>query len=274
MKSAMSITICSDFNNDLKGAIALLYSIKKHTNFKKLNIVSTMDNLDNVNKVLDYIYKLELEPTVQLIDEEIKWVGDNVNKSKYNELEHINIFAFARMFIPSLIDDNEETIYLDTDTLFVSDYVELTNKQKEMPMSVVNNGMFSPIYWLKKYEGIYKNRREVRKYAFNSGVIFFNKSKKREELYNRMIDSIRVNDFNYMDQAHLNHVLKGNVSYVDIRYNFPHHHIDKKQLLNIEGPIIIHFASSNKPWNENVEETKWTKIWLKYFKSAIDIYNK
>lgn len=263
-----SITIASDLKNDFDGAKTLIYSIKKFTKIEKINLILPMKKSEKHKEMIELCKNLEFKVTV--FRPNIKKLLKNTSlKSDMEELKHIPLFVYSKMLVPKIVK-YKKTIYLDTDTLFVRDFnldfLPKTNKK----IFVVNNGEHAPEYWFSQYgKKIFRNEKETAKKAFNAGVIFFNSE--RERSFNRMtkkiINSIKNNDFSYLDQAHLNYVYKDKVHYLDLKYNFPVHNQFKEIVAKEKEPIILHFASNQKPWKNyklrgfNSEAEKYFEKW-------------
>lgn len=266
----LSITIVSDFINDIKGALCLIYSISKNTDIKKINILSDQVKTNkNVKKVLSLIEKLDLESNFINVSKEIDEISE-IKKGLLNfkSLDHISNMAYAKILI--FVKVPEKTIYLDTDTLIIRKLAKKTLLKKPEGYYFVINGNHSPTYWFSRYEGIFKNKKEVSQKAFNSGVFLKNTSNKKEntKIYNDLYKSIKVNNFTYLDQAHFNYVFKNKAKYLDLKYNWPVHNSHKSIVKKEKSPLILHFASKNKPWDNKRSKGKQKKIWLKYWENV------
>lgn len=274
MYKEFSFTIVSDFNNDLPGALNLIYSIKKNTDIKIVNIITNDSGKSKIEPIKNLTNKLSLDLRIHTLNDEIiNKINKKTNVENYKSLKHISSMAYAKFMIPNLIP--EKTIYLDTDTLIIrkikSKFVNLLDDE----IYVVRNGEHSPSYWLKRYEGIYETKEEVKKKAFNSGVIFFfnERNKSSNDITSLLINSLEKNDFTYLDQSHFNFVLKNKVQHLSIKYNFPVHNMENKIVKKEKKPKIIHFASKNKPWTKTKIENGFEKIWIDYWNHTSNLIN-
>lgn len=263
-----SIVICSNFKNDYNGAVALIKSIKMYTDISNIYILTTTDTYEETDKFLWLTNKLEINMKIIYIDDDLKIINETLEKSGDLDMSSdITAMAFARLLIPSVLGKNEELIYMDTDTLFVSDFSYRKTKIKRMlkPISVIKNNNTS-LNSSICFQEIYGNKAE----CFDPGIIFFNKrsTAKNNEIRKAFKEILQNDRFQFSGQTHINFTLKNNVSYLKLKYNTSHFDMDNKRNKLTTKPIILHFNSSDKPWDKNVKnETKWIKKWKKIFES-------
>ncbi len=274
----LSLTIVSDLSKDIKGVMALIYSFFENgnSNSKIVNLITDIDISDpKVIEVDKFTNSLGLQLNHIDIKKEkdyMKVLESKREQKNYNSLSHISNMAYSKILIFKLI--KEKTIYMDTDTLIVRKMnlpkMTLINRK----ILFVKNGEHSPGYWLKRYEGIYKDKNEVIKNAFNSGVFIKNfiDANYGIEQYNKLINSIKENNFTYLDQAHFNYVFKNHKGFLPLKYNFPIHNLKNRIVKKESNPIILHFASKNKPWL-NSKESKYHEIWQIYWMKAKEKIN-
>lgn len=264
--SKVSITIVSNFKNDKEGAKLLLFSIYKFTDINNINIITNKNS--SIKFIKEICEKFSLNLRVYRLD--LKCLISMVNKNNDEPvLKHIPNFAYAKLLIPEIISD-EGTLYLDTDTLFISpfDIDEFNGKKNGKLLTVVKNGFLDKKYWFLKYENIFKNENEARDKAFNSGVIFFNLKKlKNKHMINRTRKILGKYNYKYLDQSYFNSIYKNKVNYVSLKYNYPVHSSFKKEIKAMKDPTILHFASKEKPWTKynlkdyNKDAEKFYIIW-------------
>ncbi len=260
-----SITIASNFSSDYLAAENLIYSVYKYTNFKKINIISNNDIYKEKMKTLCDSLGFE---SVFYFMEDSKITNLFKDEDRHDELKHIPTFVYSKMLIPSIVN-YERTLYLDTDTLFINNFDKTEVPQDENPIYAVNNGKHDPSYWHKHYSSFMKDEEETAELAFNAGVIFYNIKQSDYWKYIKKIkESVKNNRFSYLDQAHLNYVYKGEVKFLETKYNYPVHNDYKEVVNSTKEPIILHFASKVKPWNSeeipnwNKDSIKWYDIWI------------
>ncbi len=262
-----SVTIASDFKTDFVATENLIYSISKYTNFKKVNIISNSTNYKQ--RLVKLCNNLGINCKFYTV-KNWKIISKFWDIKRSDELKHIPIFVYVKMWIPQIIK-YEKTLYLDTDTLFINKFDTKEIADYEEPLYVVNNGSHAPEYWFEQYSSFMEDEEEVSKLAFNAGVIFYNMGRSKYSWYLKKIKrSVKYNRFKYLDQAHLNNVYKNNVKFLDTKYNYPVHN-DHKEIVNkTKNPVILHFASKAKPWKKqdlipdwNSGAIKWHEKWLK-----------
>lgn len=275
MKEEISVTLASDFEGDIKGALNLLFSIKKNTDAKIINIISNKTiKHKNIEIVLGLVKMLKLDFNFFNLNNvpEFEELKDN-NVKNYKSLKHISKMAYSKIFIFSLI--NEKTIYLDTDTLIIKK-IKLSKLSKiSNNVYFVKNGEHSPHYWYKRYEGIFSSKKEVKNKAFNSGVIFKNiiSEVENKKIFDALMESVKKNEFTYLDQAHFNYVFKEEAKFLPLKYNFPVHNSENRIVKKEKNPAILHFASKRKPWNENESTNIFFKKWNIYWNYVVDKFN-
>lgn len=268
-----SITICSDFANDKMGFETLIKSIDYNAKIDHVNIITNKNNSDYIKYIKKFI---NLNIKTYFIEEyqDFYEILEFRKSKNILQLSHIPISCYYRFLIPKLINSLETTLYMDTDT-FIRKEINLEKlifvKENGFSVSVVKNVFKNSSFWFKSYEGIYKNRFETKKKAFNSGIMLFNFNTDvaSNELYEKLIESLGSNDFKYLDQAHFNFVLKDNVNYLDLTYNFPHHsgNLNLEKYWKKDNVSIVHFGSKRKPWNsKSSKKSSFSKEWHEYQK--------
>lgn len=180
---------------------------------------------------------------------------------------HIKVAAYYRIFIPDILPNNySKAIYLDSDLIVQEDLGKLwdINIGENYLLAVQDLGIpyVSSTYGLKNYQelGIPAHYK-----YFNSGVLVLNLEKMRvESISTQIIQYLEENKehIRWWDQDGLNAVLAGKWGELEPRWNqVPSFYIyswkdspfSQEVFTNaLKDPYIIHFASSNKPWNSIV----------------------
>lgn len=244
-----TITICTDLKNDSKGLLTLLYSIDKYCKTDYINILTLKEHSEEILMISDNFKNLE----IKIIEvDNLLWHVLPAEEDKNNSsLSHITNFAYCRMLIPKIISNHENTLYLDTDVMINKNFSIENLAPDADGIFAVRNGHHAPDWWFEQYQGVFDSSDEVHEKAFNSGVILFKMKSKEysEQIFNKLTFSVQKNNFSFMDQTHLNFVLKDEIKYLDERFNLPHHSkgIEKSLFFNEDNAFIIHFGSSNKP---------------------------
>lgn len=253
-------------NNYFKYMLVSLYSLLRNNKAIRLNIYILCSNIDKVYiDKLNEIIKNYPNATVNIIDDNtISNKSDEIGIPKWRNTSIAN----TRLFISEIIKDNNENIlYLDSDTLVVGSLKGLLNFSTDKPLGAVKDLMPST-----HYKNIDKNMTTY----FNSGVLYFNrKIWDINNCQNKIIQMMKSNTLKlvYPDQDILNKVLINNIEDLGLRYNIlsaiylygvkstiPYKltHIDsfytiKERKDAIDKPIIIHCTAcyGYRPWDKN-----------------------
>jgi lipopolysaccharide biosynthesis glycosyltransferase len=190
---------------------------------------------------------------------------DNPFAERDSALGKMSEAAYYRIISFDLIPE-KRVIYLDADTIVLSDIKELFNfNLQESTIGAVED------YVLGLFD---------KKDYFNSGVLIVDLEKWKKEQYStKVVNYIKANNGKlvYPDQDALNEILKDN--WIKLRFNrqkiiYELNEIDlgiKKSLLKelINNPSIIHYTGLTKPWHfkyvfpdkgkyvKYIKRTKW-----------------
>ncbi len=261
-----------DNNIEVNNLLTSIYSAYLNGKCNNFKILSYFVDDVKLKEIYEFASKLKLELEIVKINDKVIEIKSSKNE---NEISHISNTAFFKIYFPKLFKDNN-ILYLDVDTMIVGSLSKFDNIKSNKAISVVRNGYLSEKYWLRIYkqDGIYNKIKEVRKNAFNSGVIYFSKNEKSNYFVEKYINSIKNNNFKYLDQSHFNFVYKKNANFIDLKYNWPHHKRNKKIIKkNKSNPIIIHFASKYKPWTKrkSYEYTSYENLWKFYNDEVVNL---
>ena len=174
--------------------------------------------------------------------------------------------AYGRLFAPGMIgEDIDRILYLDSDTIVTTDLGALYNVELEGNVCAMVQD--SADYGL--YRQIGHRRDDI---YFNSGVIVFDLPEwKRQKCEDAVFPFFRAfgAKLNFPDQDALNHLLKGKIKKLDIKYNYfvlflttgvdlnffaagldrkPHYYSREAVRAAGENAAILHYTSSVKPW--------------------------
>lgn len=233
---------------------------------------------DNVNK--NYCLKIYILYSEDNLTQENRIIISNIVK-KYNiEIEFLCITSnayenfiipegygwsveiFYRLFLASLLPDVEKIIYLDSDTIILSDISELynTNIDHHCVAAIENYNKESV---LKEY----CSRLGLDSKYFNSGVLLMNLNAfRKESIETKLFDFAKNNSDIILcpDQDILNVVLKDRVKYLDISWNAQNIHDNIP--IKANKIKIYHYSGALKPWNEDYSFKNEKKYFFKYFK--------
>ena len=276
-------------------------------------IRSALENLNRDRQIIFFVIDGGIKPknkdkilrSINSKKSDIKWLQPSVDLLENMKVSgHIKMAAYFRLLIPSLLPHHfDKAIYLDSDLIVRGDLSELWD------LDIADNYLLA-VHQISTYVSSFNglvNYRELGipsdyKY-FNSGVLIMNLEKWRaDKISARIIEYIEHNK-EYVrrhDQDGLNAVLAGKWGELEPRWNQTPGFYDrswKDSLLSKEDfnnalhdPYIIHFASSQKPWNSTkqypandlffqyVDMTAWSgwrfNIWRRIRNKIIKIINK
>lgn len=200
--------------------------------------------------------------------------------------------ANMRLFVEELVDGQDRLLYLDADTIVVSDLGEMYN----LPIKTVGM-VYDTLGCAHKYEiGLGKEDG-----YYNSGVILYDLKRWKDNQYTqKIVDHVMNVRSNYPspDQDLLNVVLRGDITPLPISCNYQPHLRDypyemfmrsfnpepfygKQEVIEADkSPVIYHAFRyiGEFPWNKgnyhpfNVEFDKYLAItpWSDYVKATAD----
>lgn len=159
---------------------------------------------------------------------------------------YFTVATFYRLFFPDLIPTSvKKLLYLDPDTIILSDLVDLYNLNIDTaPIAAVPD----PYFECREELGI-KRKGEY----FNAGVMLINVAYWRlQKVTEKVLSFVKNNPEKvpYLDQDALNAILAGKWIALDVKYNFTltdvKLKVPAKQL--VKEVAIVHFTSYRKPW--------------------------
>lgn len=239
--------------------LSLLNSSKEFVNFYLLTSSEVIceKDFDVLRKVRDCNIKLVFVP-----------------ESKYKFLEsrkmfqHLSVATYFRHFASELIEDVSKAVYIDSDTLIVSDINNILNE---------NVGSFE---YVRGVEDVASEKKmklwDINRYI-NAGVLLMNLDYARKDL-NEFYEKIAYfyqrfgNKTISGDQDMLNFVFRP--KYIPFRYNLYHPFFNKQFVPTscsqdvyyeeCKTPVVIHFVGSRKPWINDVNHP-YKGLWKSMF---------
>lgn len=155
----------------------------------------------------------------------------------YQTLEHINYAAYLRYFIPELLLE-DKVLYLDTDIIVTGSLSELfATDISDYPLAAVRD------VWLEE--------------QFNSGVMLINSRYFRDHQLTQVLltETSQPNQrLSNGDQEILNRIFQNQWLALDTTYNaqvgmnIVLQPAGKPQLPTSPLPLVVHYASDQKPW--------------------------
>jgi lipopolysaccharide biosynthesis glycosyltransferase len=172
-------------------------------------------------------------------------------------LEHLNLNMYSRLLIPELCPDCQQIIYLDCDTLVLSDIADLFDLEiAKKPIAAIPHIQLP-------YQDIFVKTFNVRDadIYFNSGVLVIDTELWRKKQYGQTIlkyCSDNIERLHLADQDALNVVFWENYYHLPGVWNVETRLYkekllgvpqDKKTNGRIKSPKILHYTGPNKPWS-------------------------
>ena len=186
--------------------------------------------------------------------------------------------TYARLFLPSLLENETRVVYLDIDLLIFSDLRELYVQDLEGSLAgVVYEEVTEDQKRRKAQLGILPGNM-----YFNSGVMVMDLAQMRESgVDSQLREYLRKHEgaLSLYDQDVLNVVLQGRVKCVHPKWNWPARHTRRQMLFQgsnwgemgrqkaVEAslaPAILHFWGAPKPTEFNCDfyRRQYRRIWL------------
>lgn len=199
-------------------------------------------------------------------------VFDEVSTS----IPHISRPTYYRLIIPDLLRE-EKCIYLDTDTVIMSDLQELFNSP--LGNSYIAGVWHPGIVIYAWEEGIKRSTGlpDAGQYI-NAGVLLMNLEKMRQDnLVETFLELISRN-LPTQDQDIINTACYGNITFLPFKYNVmpklaeksPEDYGRSYSVAELEeawnSPCIIHYADAAKPWNN--AKCVFMDFWWQFFKGT------
>jgi lipopolysaccharide biosynthesis glycosyltransferase len=167
---------------------------------------------------------------------------------------HITLGAYLRLFMTEYVDPAvEKLLYLDCDLILRKDIEALWAADIDNYLAAA---ALEP--YIEGHQAVGFTRDDL---YFNSGVMLINLARWRsEKLLERFIacSNQKYSALRYWDQDILNSVLRGQVAFLNPRWNFQPIHAEmlpeklgltRDEFFSIRrDPAIVHFTTKDKPW--------------------------
>lgn len=220
---------------------SLIENANKNYNYN-INIL----NCNDINYKNKQLLKKEFETKnvfINFVDVENEI--NKLNKTNLLTRDYYSKAIFYRLFISQLFPDLDKAIYLDCDIVVKDDISKLYNTDigENYVGAVADEAVLAVpefVEYVKNKIGIADNEQ-----YFNSGVLLLNLKKFKEifffERFKAVLQEVAFNIA--PDQDYLNLICKGNVYYLNNKWNkMPLNDNDK-------NPSIIHYNLHFKPWH-------------------------
>ena len=195
-------------------------------------------------------------------------VRDLMQGHQFYLTAHFRIATYYRLFVSSIFRHYDKIIYLDVDTICLSDLADLYNEpldgkllaavQDYGVIAKIKTGRCEPVEYFRDKVGVKDPFTEY----FQAGVLLFNVAEfRKQNLEGDLIEMASKNKFAYVDQDVLNKICYGQVKLVDSSWNTATLSGSRKKIWDLlpaklfekcmsdrNKPRIIHYASFEKPW--------------------------
>lgn len=166
-------------------------------------------------------------------------------KEKLYTRNYFSNTTYYRLFIPELYPEYDKAVYIDSDTVCLSDIAELYNTDMgDNLIAGIPDGVIQAIDIFKDYVERVVGVADYNNY-FNAGVIVMNLKELREykfeEKFIYMLGKIRFEVA--QDQDYLNRLCKGRVKILDYSWNRMPVMGKTEEKIN-----LIHYNLGAKPW--------------------------
>jgi len=188
--------------------------------------------------------------------------------------QHFTAAAFYRLFLPAVLPKNvKRFIYFDIDIVVNANLAKFYEIDLEgFPMAAA----LDPGVVIRPELGLYKEHN-----YFNSGVLFIDANLWRyQRITEKAIQYIVDNPekIPYADQDALNAIMIGNWLKIGNEFNLQRGNVpnmNKRELQALlEKAIIIHYTSSDKPWNPYCTHPFKYLYWLYLSKSPKALHKR
>lgn len=247
--------------------------------FLGIALKSLIDNASDENKYqIKILYTNVSSENIKRIK---KYEKENINiefvdlnkqlediKEKLYTRNYFSNTTYYRLFIPELYPEYKKAIYIDSDTICLTDIVNLYNIDMENNLIAgVPDGAIQAIDVFKDYVERVVGVSDYNNY-FNAGIIVMNLEELRkykfQDKFIYMLGKVRFEVA--QDQDYMNRLCKGRVKLLDFSWNrMP---IMGKQSGDIN---IIHYNLGAKPWY--FDDVLYQEYFWKYAEKT-DFYNE
>lgn len=260
-------------NNDgLDKKIPVVFAVNNgYAPYLHIALISLIEHADSNTYYQIYVLHTELERKhIERLENlgksnvriECRNVGEWMQGIDIKGSVHLTVETCYRLLIPELFSEYSRVLYIDSDTIIMSDVAELY--RSELNGKTVGAVHDVVCTYLKDYytEHINMNVED----GFNAGILVIDTSKFREKKIKEKCIEWLVEDsqkserkYIYMDQDVLNLALKGEVCFLESEWNFQWSYFWRldtifpqyieKYVSDSRNARIIHYSGNQKPWN-------------------------
>lgn len=258
MLKKVNICLCCDLNY-LRYACVTIASVARCTKAETdFYILHREISLELQNMIKKWVKTHFSHCKLRFLD-----ITQSLKKINVKQVRHFNALVFGRYFISELIPDIDKAIYLDSDTIVLSDISKLNNID-------LNGRAVGGVYeywqdnadWGDKIKNDlkYLELSETHQY-FSSGVLVIDCHKwRKQKITKKLLDTYdEYREFTqYPDQDPLNKLFENNYQELEPIFNTTEQAIlyyernkTHNEVIDLKNNIVVrHFAGDNKPWNQ------------------------
>lgn len=220
---AVSITsLCENSSADKFYDIHILTSSMSDTNKSRISALSR----DNCRIVFDDV------------KEKMEAIAGKVSLRDYYSMA-----TYYRIFIADMFPEYEKAIYIDSDTLILSDIADMyeTDIGDNLVGGIQENVMLLDVF--SRYSSVVLG---IPNYEyFNAGIIVMNLKQFRiTDMEGRFLELLGRRSFPVaQDQDYLNLLCHGRVHYFPVEWN-----LDPVEIYKDKKPLIVHYKMHRRPW--------------------------
>ena len=219
---------------------SLINNTSKNNNYL-IKILCTNVSKENMDKIK--LYEKE-NISIEFVD-----INNELNNIE-NKLYTRNYFSnttYFRLFIPELYKQYDRAIYIDSDTVILTDIANLFNMSiEDNLLAAVPDGAVQTIEVFQEYVEKVVGMADYNCY-FNAGVLLMNLKELRnynfQEKFLYLLEKIKFEVA--QDQDYLNRLCKGRVKIIDDSWNKMPITANYKETKDIK---IVHYNLGFKPW--------------------------
>ena len=267
LKNNLDVVFClnNDYFQGFKAAIKSC-KISNRALIKNFHFNISIDNSVNEQELFNFLlHEVDCRFSVINIEKEYDLKNLKINyglQSDYvlDKSAYYRIFTFDYLIKNNL--HSGKILYLDSDVLVLSDFLDLFSMHMEYPLYAV------PEIQTELSVEKSKESNKISTY-FNSGVLLVNANDPTTpKLISNCIDVLKKESNLFLhDQCALNIVYNNNFGILPSRYNQFMHGED----VSLSGDIcILHFSGRIKPWESiyHGDEFK-SRLWYTYYKANL-----
>jgi lipopolysaccharide biosynthesis glycosyltransferase len=250
MKNLIVFTIDENY---LEPFIVAIESFSHFHNVKKYDIALVHSDIseDNIEKIIRYVKSKNISIEIVRIEDTFEKISVGY---------HFNSVIFYRLLLPSIFNNYEKLLYLDSDILFAGNVDKLFNIS-------LDNKILAAIP-KHEYAGIPVYLQDKINTYFASGLLLINvKEFNKFKIYDKCLNFLKNEEYDMPDQDALNAVVDRWLE-LDLEFGVETFFLEmNSEKLNkiIKNPKIIQFSGSSKPWHFR-NRHPYKKLYWKYLK--------